>query len=246
MNRRREWKFTHIKKLANSQHEKNLLSIMQLSDSFFPTGMYTMSNGLETLFYENKIKNGKQLRKLVETCIRLQVGVADCVALGNAIDAANSSDIKSIIEIDQTLFAMKLVKEIREASVRSGIQLINCIKAFSKHSLLTRYSKAISDGKASGVYAVALGITSSISGISKNDAALILLYSFSVSFVGAALRLGMIDHNEGQKIIHALKPSIVSASKNVDKPLQAMWQFFPTLDIAQMMHERIENKMFIT
>jgi urease accessory protein len=30
------------------------LSIMQLSDSFFPTGMYTMSNGLEALFYSDK------------------------------------------------------------------------------------------------------------------------------------------------------------------------------------------------
>ena len=27
------------------------LSIMQLCDSFFPTGMYTMSNGLEAIFY---------------------------------------------------------------------------------------------------------------------------------------------------------------------------------------------------
>jgi urease accessory protein len=27
------------------------LSMMQLSDSFFPTGMYSMSNGLEAIFY---------------------------------------------------------------------------------------------------------------------------------------------------------------------------------------------------
>ena len=26
------------------------MSMMQLSDSFFPTGLYTMSSGLETLF----------------------------------------------------------------------------------------------------------------------------------------------------------------------------------------------------
>jgi urease accessory protein UreF len=39
---------------------------------------------------------------------------------------------------------------------------------------------------------------------------------------------------------------MLEASKNVDKPLQSMWQFFPTLDIAQMMHERLENKMFVT
>jgi len=220
--------------------------MMQLSDSFFPTGMYTMSNGLETLFYQNKIKDAKQMRMLIESCIKMQIGVADCVALGNTIDAANASNIKSIIEIDQTLYAMKLVKEIREASVRSGVQLLNCINAFTKNSLLNRYRRTVDRGKATGIYPVALGIASSVSGISKPDAALILLYSFSVSFVGAALRLGMIDHKEGQKIIHVLKPTIVTASKNVTKPLQAMWQFFPALDIAQMIHERIENKMFVT
>ena len=30
------------------------MSMMQLSDSFFPTGLYTMSSGLETLFDEKK------------------------------------------------------------------------------------------------------------------------------------------------------------------------------------------------
>ena len=30
------------------------LSVMQLSDSFFPSGLYTMSNGLETVFDEKE------------------------------------------------------------------------------------------------------------------------------------------------------------------------------------------------
>jgi len=219
---------------------------MQLSDSFFPTGMYTMSNGVETLFYQNKIKSAKQLQTLIESCIKMQIGVADCVALGNAMDAVSKSDMKSVIEIDQTLYAMKLVKEIREASVRSGIQLLNCMNSFTKNNLLNKYKTSVKNGTATGIYPVAFGVVSSISGISKINAAQMLLYSFSVSFVGAALRLGIIDHNEGQKIIHALKPTILEASKNVNEPMQAIWQFFPVLDIAQMMHERIENKMFVT
>jgi urease accessory protein len=219
---------------------------MQLSDSFFPTGMYTMSNGLEMLFYQNKIRNAKQLEMLIESCIKMQIGVADCVALGNAMDAVSKSDMKSVIEIDQTLYAMKLVKEIREASVRSGVQLLNCMNSFTTNSLLNKYKKSVKNGRATGIYPVALGVVSSISGISKINAAQMLLYSFSVSFVGAALRLGIIDHNEGQRIINALKPTILEASQNVNEPMQAIWQFFPVLDIAQMMHERIENKMFVT
>jgi len=37
------------------------LSLMQISDSFFPTGLYTMSNGLETLFSEKRITGMDEL-----------------------------------------------------------------------------------------------------------------------------------------------------------------------------------------
>ena len=39
------------------------LSIMQMSDSFFPTGLYTMSNGLETLFDEKQIQTVDQIEE---------------------------------------------------------------------------------------------------------------------------------------------------------------------------------------
>ena len=36
------------------------ISILQLCDSFFPTGMYTTSNGLEAIFYsDRKINDAK-------------------------------------------------------------------------------------------------------------------------------------------------------------------------------------------
>ena len=42
------------------------LTLMQLSDSFFPSGLYTMSNGLETIFDEILIinKSGVEVRSL--------------------------------------------------------------------------------------------------------------------------------------------------------------------------------------
>ena len=59
------------------------LSIMQMSDSFFPTGLYTMSNGLETLFDEKQIQTVDQIEELISTIISYQLGPADCVALSN-------------------------------------------------------------------------------------------------------------------------------------------------------------------
>jgi len=74
-----------------------------------------------------------------------------------------------------------------------------------------------------------------------------LLYGFVASNVGAALRLGMIQHFESQKIIHYLKPLIVKVAKeNSNKTIAEMWQFFPQIEIYQMSHEKMDSKMFIT
>ena len=74
-----------------------------------------------------------------------------------------------------------------------------------------------------------------------------LLYGFTVSMVGAALRMGIIQHYEGQEIIHNLKPSILlSIKSNIDRPITGMWQFAPALDIIQIDHENMSSKMFIT
>jgi len=76
---------------------------------------------------------------------------------------------------------------------------------------------------------------------------LMLLYGFVVSVIGAALRLGILQHIEGQKLIDEMKPVILSTvKKNINRPLDSMWQFIPQLDIIQMHHEQMDSKMFIT
>lgn len=225
------------------------LSIMQLCDSFFPTGMYTMSNGLEAIFYSDKKINGaKGLRDLIRVYVEHQIGPADCAALGNSYGYAEDSDFEKLLEVDETLFSMKLVREIREAASRSGTQLLRCVGSFiTHHEILNKYQEATKARLASGVYPVALAVVSSTLRIPKRKAGLIMLYAFTVSLVGAALRLGMVQHLEGQRIIHELKPSMLNAvNNNIDRPLTSMWQFVPDIDIIQMAHERMGSKMFIT
>jgi urease accessory protein len=224
------------------------LSMMQLSDSFFPTGMYSMSNGLEAIFYSGKkIKAAEELRELVKTYLEYQIGPADCTALGNAYEHAARSNLAKLLEVDRAIFSMKLVQEIRDASIRSGTQLVRCIRSFSNNKILGQYEDAIRGGQALGPYPVALAVAANAFLIPKEKAALVMLYSFSVSIVGAALRLGMLQHFDGQKVIDELKPTIVKVIKaNINRPIEGIWQFAPSIDIIQISHERMSSKMFIT
>jgi urease accessory protein len=223
------------------------LSMMQLSDSFFPTGMYSMSNGLEAIFYSGKKMKAEELRELVKTLLEYQIGPADCTVLGNACEYAAKSNLPKLLEVDKAIFSMKLVQEIRDASIRSGTQLVRCIRSFSDNKILGQYEDAIRGGQAFGPYPVALAVAANTFLIPKRKAALMMLYSFSVSIVGAALRLGMLQHFDGQKVIDELKPTIVKVVKaNINRPIEGIWQFAPSIDIIQISHERMNSKMFIT
>jgi urease accessory protein len=223
------------------------LSMMQLSDSFFPTGMYSMSNGLEAIFYSGRKIKAEELRELVKTYLEYQIGPADCTALGNAYEHAARSNLLKLLEVDRVIFSMKLVQEIRDASIRSGTQLVRCIRSFSDNKILGQYDDAIRGGQAFGPYPVALAVAANAFLIPKEKAALVMLYSFSVSIVGAALRLGMLQHFDGQKVIDELKPTIVKVTKaNLNRPIEGIWQFAPSIDIIQISHERMNSKMFIT
>lgn len=97
------------------QNIQTLVGLLQLSDSFFPSGMYTMSNGLESYFYRKKVKNANQLINLIQVFLEQQIGPSDCNALGNSYVALENHDIQRLVEIDQTLFVMRFVEEVRNA-----------------------------------------------------------------------------------------------------------------------------------
>jgi urease accessory protein len=233
-----------------SSHKASIdeISMLQLSDSFFPSGMYTTSGGLEALYYSNRKITADQLRDLIKVYLEHQIGPADCSALGNSYEHIQRKDLERLVEVDNIIFSMKLIEEVRNASTRSGTQVLRCVSSFrTDNSIMNGYQQAIKDKRASGVYPVALAVCSNALGISKYKAGLMMLYGFSVSMVGAALRLGVLQHFDGQRIIHELKSSMSeTVEKNIDRPLTSMWQFAPDIDILQIAHERMSSKMFIT
>ena len=224
------------------------LGVMQLSDSFFPTGIYATSNGLEFLFAGKKIHGMTDLIKLIRISITQQLGPSDCVALANVFDSANKYDFDKVIEADSIVFATKSIKEIRDASVRSGVQLIKCVVEFVKDDkILNQYKDNIVENKVHGVFPVAFAVCCNALKIKKEKSMMMMLYGFTVGIVGAALRLGLIQHFEGQKIIHSIKPIISQTIKEYsNKSLSEIWQFAPQIDIVQMSHEKMDSKMFIT
>jgi urease accessory protein len=137
-----------------------------------------------------------------------------------------------VIEADNIVFATKPIKEIRNASVRSGVQLIKCVSGFiNNNKILNQYKDNVTKNNAYGVFPVAFGVCCNALKIKKEKSMIMMLYGFTVGIVGAALRLGIIQHLEGQKIIHSIKPIISQTIKEYsNKSLLEMWQFAPQVE----------------
>ncbi len=223
------------------------LSALQLADAFFPSGLYTLSHALEAFVQEGLVKGLKEMEELLKDYLAHLVGPSDSVAVAWAWEAASKGDLDLLVEVDRRLLAMKLVKEFGQASVRSGRQLLSVAATFLPDPFLLRYHEATVQEKSPGNFATALGVVAKTLELEKEQAMLIELYSFATSFLGAAMRLIRLPHDEAQAILHRSKPLMVQVvEQNRGRALEEMRAFAPFIDLMGMKHQRSRIRLFIS
>ena len=232
----------------NTDHE---FFLMQMADSFFPSGMFGLSNGLESLAKHDRIKNKQDVLNFIEQQIEFQLVPCDCMVFLIAMEAAKNENIEELVEADNRFYSMRLIREVRNTSVRTGSQILNCIIQMTfdkkKNNIAKNFQKKITSNETVGTYPVCLGISASLLNIPVKSGVRMMLYSFSQSVIAAAIRLGIIEHINGQIILTTLADKINSISDGIKKePLNNIWQLTPVTDIFQMIHEHDDSKMFIT
>lgn len=217
--------------------------MMQLADSFFPSGTFGLSGGLESFVKSRRVKNCKEVLQIVRQQLKFQVLPCDCVVMSIVMKAARLGDIDRIAEADNQYYSMKLVGEVRTASTRSGKQLLQTLAAMKNDPVAKKFQKVINRGKSPGTYPACLGIAAYSFRIPEVSAVRMMLYSYCVSIVGSAIRLGVISHVEGQEMLTELALD-VNAKHAGDH--SEIWQLNPLAEILQMQHEKDEFRMFIT
>ena len=227
-------------------HEYHL---MQLADSFFPSGMFSASNGLESLVRTGLIDDKDDILAFIIRQIRMQLIPCDCIVMVHVLRNARKKRLEEIVEADKRYYAIKQTFESRIASVRSGRQILECINYALRGAVLAgNFKRVVIRGMSPGTYPVALALAAHSFGLPRESLVRLMLYSYSVNVIGAALRLGAIQHLDAQKMLVTLRPEIeaaVSSVKSQDS-LEFVWQFSPLVDILQMQHEHYEQRMFIT
>jgi len=227
-----------------------LLAVLQLSDSGFPSGRYTLSHGLEAFAHEGLLETPcapDALAALLGDCVRFGVGPSDGIALAcahRAVDADEGVDAERVVRIDQRLSAVKLAREGREASARTGRALLAAAPAVAGVRM-QGYADLVEVGHTPGNHAVVLGLLSALLGIPPFDAVAGELSAFSTGWVAAAVRLGLTDHLTAQFVLRRVHPVLVEAAERaVVGDVDDIASCTPLPDVMSMRHEHAELRLF--
>jgi urease accessory protein len=221
-----------------------LLVSLQLSDSAFPSGLYTMSHGLEGLHQAGAVAAGG-VGALLDDLLVASVGPGDATALARAHEAAGAGDWAAVERVDRLLFASKLSAELRTASVRSGRQLMGVATDVFGGGPLAPYAPRVADRTVPGCQPVVSAVCYSVAGVDAARAVASDLFAFAASFVGAALRLRLADHRVAQVVLRDVAPTIEAvATDALARPLDDLGGFAPSADIGSARHERADGRLF--
>ncbi|HET7061751.1 MAG TPA: urease accessory UreF family protein [Nitrosospira sp.] len=222
------------------------LTSLQLADSFFPSGLYTLSYGLEA-FAQSGLLRANGLEALLMDYLRHAVGPSDGAALACAHRGIETGDLDVAAEADIRLAGVKLPKEARTSSQRLGRQLLKTAVIVFGGELIASYLDHVNRSELPGNHSVALGLIAAAHGVEREQAVMGELYAFASGALAASVRLAVIDHLFAQAVLHRLKPVISEVGlRQCESRVQDIAGSAPLIDIMAMQHERASLRLFVS
>lgn len=223
----------------------NVMRLLQFTDSAFPVGTFSFSNGLETASFEKMVKDAKTLEAFARSQSH-QAAYSDSVACIQAYRAYKKADYAKCKEIDKYLYAFKMNDEARQMATRMGKKLAELGVRLYSDAFVKEWLEEINKGITPGMYPVAQGIMFALAGISEKDLFCSHQYGVINMVLGAALRCVKVSHYDTQEILEKLSDDIEGLYREASEmELKDMNAFYPELDILASLHEKGNMRMFM-
>jgi urease accessory protein len=221
--------------------EAAFLAALQHGDSFFPSGNFSFSWGLETLVEDGEVESAADVRRFVEGQLISRWATCDLPALVATYRAADALD--EVANVDNKLDILALSREMRDGGRRAGGALLDV------HSSLNTpqagaYRDLVRAGEAPGQLAAVQGLVWRGVEVGEEAACAISAHVICTGFVGVAIRLGVIGHMAAQRILTGIRPVICELLAEPILPFDMASAYMPAAEIAMMRHETGRVRMF--
>lgn len=224
-----------------------LLTLLQLCDSNFPAGAFSHSFGLETYISEESVNDKAAFARWLRVFLGKQLVYTDGLACRLAFEALEQGRQERVWELDRLLTVQNIPRETREGSRRMGERMIRLGKDVFAVPLAAAYLERIAARKSFGHPAVAFPLIAHFLSVSLDETLLAYLYSCIGSLVQNGVRAIPLGQTDGQRLLLELQPAIAWAAAEIKRlDPQELGAVSPGLEIAQMRHERLHVRLFMS
>ena len=173
-------------------------------------------------------------------------GIREQVARTRALETEplQVGDIDALVALDELVGALKLSREAREASDKTGHALLSALRDVFEPQKLKVFESAIKSGRCAGHQAVIFGAAAGEFDLPEKDAVLSFLQAAVSNLAGVASRIIPLGQVETQRIILHAWPLLQQATRQArNTELHEMGSSMTSIDIASMKHERLHTRL---
>jgi urease accessory protein len=235
--------------LSDTQSFGWLASLMQTTDSLFPSGGYAHSYGLEELVALGTVQSKEDLEGFLIEQILPSLEKLELPYLRFCIDAVDAKDYSQLLRLNEEISAWKLTHEIREAGKSQGAQLLRMTLNLYPCPFSKKFHEMLQKEEEECQQITATAVIRSAQGVPLTSAMIGWIYQSISNFCSASIKLLRLGELACQKIIHRCinkerVQGILDRSLRVNH--ESAGFFNPVLDLASARHELAFSRLFIS
>lgn len=226
------------------------LSLFQLSDPALPIGGYAHSGGLETYVQAGVVRDRETAEGFVREMLTKNLRYTDAALMALSYGAASAFDREGLLEADVLCEAVKLPKEIRQASQKLGMRLMKIFQGMAGPDaghMLSTYGQALQAKQTPGHYCVAFGVCAAALGIGLREALTGFYYNAAAGMVTNCVKLIPMGQQDGQELLFSLQSLIGElVEKGMEPDKEGVGICNPGFDIRCMQHEQLYSRLYMS
>ena len=228
------------------------LVVWHITDSALPTGAFAHSAGLETYIQRDEVHDPETyLRWLIGYLHQATYGEALAVLLAVRLQAANlepEQAAEALRELDELCHATQTPQELRASMQAMGKRMAKVAKIMdADNALVDAYDSGLRKREYFGNPGIAAGLVLGAAAVDELTAVSAYLMQMANSMTQNAIRAIPLGQDAGQRILIEVYEYLPKfAEETLAHDVGDLGVSFPRLEIAQMEHQYMRSRMFMS
>lgn len=223
-----------------------LTFLLQLCDSGFPNGSFAHSFGLETLIEEGVVHDVATFQQLLCDWFQLQCIPFEGLSAHLAWEHAIVGDLAGLIALADVVSLSTVPEQTRRGVLNIGRRTVAELARLMPQRFLNTYAERVLAGEAKATFAIAIAVAAAELGIPREQTVTAALYSGLASMIGAAVRTVPLGQSAGQQLLCAARSWLCEMPSYQGYTADDLSCASPLWEIAQMNHQHLDGRLFMS